>query len=84
MGGIGILSDCLMAGGDLQIQALRVIHTASANNVKFQMKLLETEAGIVPWLLQVCTQLLRSSFLFIMLAAVHGPPIACNLQAMRG
>jgi hypothetical protein len=55
MGGIGILADCIVSGGDLQVQALRVIHTAAANNVKFQMKVLETEAGIVPWLLQART-----------------------------
>ena len=30
-----------------------MLHTAAANNVKFQQKLLEKEAGIVPWMLEV-------------------------------
>lgn len=54
MGGVTVLVDSLVEGGELQLQALRVIHTAAANNVKFQTKVLEKETAIVPWLLQVC------------------------------
>lgn len=52
MGGLDVLIDCLLEQRDLQLQALRVIHTAAANNEKFQLKLFEKEAAIVPWLLQ--------------------------------
>lgn len=64
MGGNNVLVDCIMEKGAMEMQALRVIHTAAANNVKFQLKILEREAGIVPWLLEVrATPLLhRHSF----------------------
>lgn len=66
MGGLDVLIDCLLEQGDLQLQALRVIHTAAANNEKFQLKLFEKEAAIVPWLLQVLT-LVRNSVGLIVL-----------------
>ena len=42
MGGLEVLIDCLLQQGDLQLQALRVIHTAAANNEKFQLRYVPT------------------------------------------
>lgn len=63
MGGIDVLVDAVVEGGRMQLQALRVIQTAAANNVKFQQKVLEKEAGIVPWLLSVCSCIMDNCFL---------------------
>jgi hypothetical protein len=52
-GGLDILADVLLEEGRVRVQALKVLQTAASNNIKFQLKLLEQEAAVVPWLLQV-------------------------------
>jgi hypothetical protein len=54
-GGLDVLADVLLEEGHVRVQALKVLQTAASNNIKFQLKLLEQEAAVVPWLLQVCS-----------------------------
>jgi hypothetical protein len=55
MGGVSVLAEAMLEGGDMKLQALKALSTAAANNIKFQQGVLAQEAAIVPWLLQVRT-----------------------------